>query len=118
MSNSDVIVNFVLALISVLSVVITSYVVPYIKSKIGENKFDRLIYYISVAVRCAEQIYTKEQWMEKKQYVMDYVLDLANEKLHLDFTYGQLETIVEGIVNEIKYPNGKKELEVIEIGSK
>lgn len=96
-------VKVILSLFFVISSLVTAWVVPYLKSKIGNEEFDKLITYITVAVRCAEQIYTPEQWREKKEYVMDYVMDIMNKRLKISLTYDELDTIVEGIVNEIKH---------------
>lgn len=106
MSN-ELFMKIMLSVISLCGAIITGIIVPYIKAKIGDVKFDRLIYYVSVAVRCAEQIYTPEQWEEKKKYVMDYVMNLVNNSLNINISYDELNTIVEGIVNEIKHPDGK-----------
>lgn len=112
MSN-EMFMKIMLSVISLCGAIITGILIPYIKSKIGDSKFERLLYYVSVAVRCAEQIYTPEQWEEKKKYVMDYCMKLINEKLNINVTYNDLDIIVEGIVNEIKHPNGK-EIELFE----
>ena len=101
--QGEMFVKVILSLFSVISILVTAYVIPYLKSKIGNEEFDKLITYVTVAVRCAEQIYKPEQWEEKKEYVMNYVMDIMNNKLRISLTYDELDTIVEGIVNEIKH---------------
>ena len=81
---------------------ITSVVIPYIKEKIGENKYDTIKRYIIYAVRCAEQVYTPEQWQEKKAYVMAYISRKA-EELGINMTAEDLDILIEGIVNEVKH---------------
>ena len=34
---------------------------------------------------------------------MNYVMNIMNEKLHINLSYDQIDTIVEGIVNEVKH---------------
>lgn len=101
--NGELLVKIVLALISICGALVTAYVIPFIKSKISLTELNKLIEYVKIAVRCAEQIYTVEQWQEKKEYVMNYVINIMNEKLHIDLSYDQIDTIVEGIVNEVKH---------------
>lgn len=101
--DSSLFMKCIISLFSVISIIITAYVIPYLKSQIGNEEFDKLMTYVTVAVRCAEQIYKPEQWQEKKEYVMNYVMDVVNNKLKISLTYDELDTIVEGIVNEIKH---------------
>lgn len=101
--NGELLVKIVLAIISICGALVTAYVIPFIKSKISSTELNKLFEYVRIAVRCAEQIYTVEQWHEKKEYVMNYVINIVNEKLHIDLSYDQIDTIVEGIVNEVKH---------------
>ena len=100
--NTEVITLVIKALVLALSALITTVVIPYIKGKVGENKYNEIKFYIEYAVRCAEQLYTPEQWDEKKKYVMNYILTKANE-LGVEMTEEDLNVLVEGIVNEVKH---------------
>ena len=100
--NNEMITIIVKAVVAVLSVLITSVVIPYIKEKIGEGKYNESKYYVEYAVRCAEQLYTPEQWEEKKKYVMTYIVRKA-EELGINMTTEDLNILVEGIVNEVKH---------------
>ncbi len=100
--NNEMITVIIKALVAVLSVLITSVVIPYIKGKIGENKYNEIKYYVEYAVRCAEQLYTPEQWQEKKAYVKAYILRKAAD-LGINMTEEDLDILIEGIVNEVKH---------------
>ena len=100
--NNEMITVIIKAVVAVLSVLITSVIVPYIKGKIGENKYEEIKYYISYAVRCAEQLYTPEQWQEKKAYVFAYIVRKA-EDLGINMSEEDLNVLIEGIVNEVKH---------------
>ena len=100
--NNEMVSVIVKAVVAVLSVLITSVVIPYIKGKIGENKYNEIKYYVEYAVRCAEQIYTPEQWQEKKAYVKEYIIRKANE-FGIDMTEEDINVLIEGIVNEVKH---------------
>lgn len=109
--TTDLFMKLVMSLISVLGVIFTAYVVPMIKANVSQKQLDQLSYYISVAVRCAEQIYTPEQWLQKKEYVTDYVLDIVNSKLHINLDEKDIDVIIEGIVNEIKHDGDVKKID-------
>lgn len=76
--TTDLFMKLVMSLISVLGVIFTAYVVPMIKANISQKQLDQLSYYISVAVRCAEQIYTPEQWKETLNPLRQYRQRLQN----------------------------------------
>lgn len=100
--NNEMVSVIVKAVVAVLSVLITSVIIPYIKGKIGENKYNEIKKYVEYAVRCAEQIYTPEQWQEKKAYVKAYIIRKAAE-FGIDMTEEDIDILIEGIVNEVKH---------------
>lgn len=109
--TTELFIKLATSIISILGVIFTAYIVPLIKANVSQKKLDQLSYYVSVAVRCAEQIYTPEQFKEKKQYVVDYVLDVVNSKLHINLNEQDIDIIIEGIVNEIKHDGEIKKIE-------
>lgn len=88
--------------------VITGVVVPYIRSKIETDKLSKLDYYVKLGIRSAEQIFNGDgKGEEKKKYVVNYITEIINRNLKLDITPEELDTIIEGMVNNVKYPYGK-----------
>lgn len=68
------ITEIVLALIGLLTTIITVVVVPYVKSKSNENKFKTNVMWVTIAVEAAEQIYRESGMGQvKKQYVIDFL---------------------------------------------
>ena len=55
------------AIITIICLVITGILIPLIKAKIGQEKFNQIRQFTEIAVRSAEQLYTPEEWKEKKQ---------------------------------------------------
>lgn len=100
--TTEMFVKLVMSMISIASVLITAFVLPYIKAKITAEQMDQLAYYVTVAVRCAEQLFTPAQWEQKKNYVYDYIMHIVNTKLHINLTEQDIDIIIEGIVNEVK----------------
>ena len=88
--------------------VITGVVVPYVRSKIETDKLSKLDYYVKLGIRSAEQIFEGDgKGEEKKKYVVNYITEIINRNLKIDITPEELDTIIEGMVNNVKYPYGK-----------
>ena len=88
--------------------VITGVVVPYVRSKIETDKLSKLDYYIKLGIRSAEQIFNGDgKGEEKKKYVVNYITEIINRNLKIDITPEELDTIIEGMVNNVKHPYGK-----------
>lgn len=67
-----VIVNAVIALIAA---VVSTFLIPWIKSKTTSQQREQLVAWAKIAVAAAEQIYKgKGRGGEKKQYVLDFLL--------------------------------------------
>lgn len=90
------------AVLAILSVFITTVLVPYIKERIGNDKYNKLVEYTKYAVRCAEQLYTPEEWEKKKQYVSQYITEKAND-MGIGLNEQDIDLLIEGVVNLIKH---------------
>lgn len=101
--TSTMFVTLVQAIITICGILITAYLVPYIKGAFAQDQLDKFFNYVAIAVRCAEQIYTVEQWKEKKEYVLSYAKKVLSEKIKINLTDDDIDVIIEGIVNEIKH---------------
>lgn len=92
------------AVITCITVILTTFVIPWIKSKIDADKMVKIEEYCELAVRCAEQIYTPDEWLKKKEYVMDYISRKAHE-FGVELTIEDINNMIEGIVNSVKASN-------------
>ena len=73
MTDLTPIVNAVIALIAAI---ITTFLIPWIKSKIDAAKLAQIVEWVGIAVRAAEQIYNESGMGEKKkQYVLNFLAD-------------------------------------------
>lgn len=61
------------AIITIISLVLTGIVIPYVRQKIGEEKAENLKKWVSVGVKAAEQIYGSKTGQEKKEYVVSFL---------------------------------------------
>lgn len=101
--TGELLIKILGALITIVIALVSAYVIPYVKTKMGETNFALLLGYIDAGVRCAEQLYTAEQWQEKKQYVLDYVKGLIDKVVHIKLSDAEIDTLIEGAVNQIKH---------------
>lgn len=97
--NDEMLRTMIEAVLTIIGILLTAYVVPWLKEKIGASRFGLLECYIAYAVRCAEQIYTDNA--EKKKYVYNYILEKSGQ-LGLELTPDDIDLMVEGAVNLIK----------------
>ena len=66
-----VIIEFIIAL---LSAVVTTFLIPYLKQKLTEEKQKKLMFWVQTAVKAAEQIYGSKTGQQKKEYVVAFLL--------------------------------------------
>lgn len=94
--------QIILALIPILGAIITGFVIPFIKEKIGTEKLAKYEYWATLAVKAAEMMWTETGCGEnKKQYVVDFLNNMFNSK-KVVITEQQIEILVESAVKQMK----------------
>ena len=73
MTNIDY-TDLIQAIISLVAVLITGFLVPYLKAKLSKEKFDKLKDLVSVAVKAAEQLYGSKTGQQKKEFVISFLI--------------------------------------------
>lgn len=99
--NEELLTFIVKLVLALLSVIITSYVIPWLKAKIESTKYNDLMIFIEKFVESAEKIYTPEQWRDKKSYVLRLAEEYAQSH-NVDITAPELNALIEGWVKEVK----------------
>ncbi len=89
-------------LLTLIVLIVSAYVIPWLKSKVKTDKLERLEVFIEQAVRSAEQIYTPDEWKLKKAYVLSLVNEQVT-KLGLGLNEAEVDAVIEGIVNYVKH---------------
>lgn len=93
--------QIILAIIPVLSTILTVYIIPLIKSKIGNENLAKYEYWASLAVKAAEMLWTETGHSEdKKQYVVDFLNNMFN-KDKVVITEQQIDILIESAVQEL-----------------
>ena len=90
-----------LAILSIVSALITGILIPYIKQRIDKDKRDKIMEIAEIAVKGAEQIYgvmypIGGHGKEKKQFVLDFI---KSKGLKIDDK--ELDILIEATVKEL-----------------
>ena len=99
--NQEILDLIVKLFLAVLSVIVTTYVIPWINSKKESTKFNDLLVLIEKCVQAAEKIYTPEEWSAKKEYVLELASAYAMDK-GIDIDPAELNALIEGFVKVVK----------------
>ena len=89
--------QIILAIITLIFGLISRYAIPWIKSKLDERKYDVFNGLVRVGVFAAEQIFTSDQWKEKKEYVLSLLKDNG-----YDVDSMAVDALIESTVKELK----------------
>ena len=94
--------QIILAVIALLSAIITGFVIPWLRNKLTDHQYDTLATLVRVGVFAAEQLFTSEEWKEKKQYVVDL---LEENGYKVDVT--AVDALIEATVRELRIEQGQ-----------
>ena len=61
------------AIITIISLLVTSFLIPYIKQRLSVEKYEDLKKWVNVGVKAAEQIYGGKTGQDKKEYVVSFL---------------------------------------------
>ena len=64
--------NIITAVITLLTALVSAFLIPWMKERIGAEKLAKWQQYVDIAVRAAEQIYNATDGAEKNAYVLRY----------------------------------------------
>lgn len=95
--------QIILAVIALISAALTGFVIPWLKNKLTDHQYDTLAALVRVGVFAAEQLFTSEQWKEKKQYVVDL---LKENGYSVDVT--AVDALIEATVRELRIEQGQR----------
>ena len=71
--NFDI-TDIIEAVVVLLSALVTTFLLPYIRQKLSDEKRQKLIFWIETAVKAAEQLYGSKTGQQKKDYVVAFLL--------------------------------------------
>ncbi len=94
----EIIIDLLVVVVSVISALVSYYLIPYIKAKTNAEKYSDLLEIVALAVKAAEQtIKESGQGKTKKAQVIAFVSSwLANKNIHI--SEDELDRIIEACV--------------------
>lgn len=84
------------AVLTLAVALITAFVIPWLKNKIGAQNMDEFMRWVQIAVAAAEQLYESTDGDEKKAYVVNF---LASKGFKVDTE--ELDNAIEAAVLEL-----------------
>lgn len=99
--GTELITELTKAIVSVVLILISVYVIPWLKNKIGDDKYTTVVEFAEIVVRSAEKIYPPDQWSIKKKYAVHLVSEKA-KSIGLDLSEEEINAIIEGAVQAVK----------------
>lgn len=94
--------QIILALIPILGAIITGFIIPFIKEKIGTERLAKYEYWANLAVRAAEMMWKDSGCgADKKKYVVDFLNEMFNKE-KVVITEQQIEILIESAVKQLK----------------
>ena len=87
------ITNILVAVIMLLLASITTFVIPWLRTHNTQAQLNTWAMWVKIAVMAADQIFTSDQWAEKKQYVLNY-LNSKGIKYDSDTVNNMIESAV------------------------
>lgn len=85
------------AVITLISLVITGFIVPLLKRKLSNEKLDELKKWVSIAVKAAEQLYESKTGQQKKEFVVAFLLSKG-----IVFDVDEVNALIEAEVYKLK----------------
>ena len=99
--------QIILAVIALISAVLTGFVIPWLKTKLTDHQYDTLATLVRVGVFAAEQLFTSDMWKEKKEYVVNLLLENGDK---VDIT--AVDALIEATVRELRIEQGQTPKEI------
>lgn len=96
----------VLRLVVLLAVfVVTCYLIPWIRGKIGQDRMDAVTGWVNAAVLMAQQVYHAKTGAERKAIVIDLLKEILMAK-NISISDRQLDMLIEAAVKAMKMKEG------------
>lgn len=84
------------AIIALVSVLITTFLIPLLKKKFSAEKLEELKKWVGIAVNAAEQLYGSKAGQQKKEYVISFLLSKG-----ITFDANEVEALIEAEVYKL-----------------
>ena len=106
---NEIIFEALKLLIMIVFFLASCYLIPWIKSMIGQNRLDEIKSGTNAAVLMAQQVYYAKTGPERKAIVVELLKSMLTAK-NISITDEQLDTLIEAAVKAMKMEENKSTL--------
>lgn len=96
---NDILMEIMKCVVTVSTILVVRYLIPYLSTKIKESKYADLLDYVEYAVRWAKQ--TLKDNEDKKEQVIAKVIAYVQQK-GLNVSFEEVDMLIEAIYETIK----------------
>lgn len=97
----EIIFEIIKVIVMVAALLITRYLVPWIREKIGAERLTEIRKWAAQAVLKAQQVFTEYSGPEKKAYVTEFLKEILTAK-NISLSDEQIDILIEAAVKEMK----------------
>lgn len=95
--DTNLILEIVLTLITIMGAILTSLIIPYIKTKTTVAQRDNATFWVDMAMKAAEQIFDiPKSGAEKKAFVIEFL-----QAKGIALTDEELDVLIESAIKEL-----------------
>lgn len=98
---NDIVFEIVKVVVMVAALLITRYLVPWLKEKIGADKLEMAEKWAKYAVLKAQQVLWDETGKDRKAYVTEFLKEILIAK-NIALSDEQLDVLIEAAVKQMK----------------
>lgn len=103
---NEIIFEVIKIVVMVAVLVITRYLVPWLKEKIGTDKLATAEKWVRYAVLKAQQVLWEQGGQDKKAYVTEFLKEILMAK-NIALSDEQLDVLIEAAVKQMKLEENK-----------
>ncbi len=81
--------------------VVTCYLIPWIRGKIGQDRLDEIAKWVDFAVLMAQQVHFAKTGAERKAIVVDLLKDILLAR-NISISDDQLDILIEAAVKQLR----------------
>ena len=86
--------------------IVTCYLIPWVRGKIGQDKLDEITKWVNAAVLMAQQVYFAKTGAERKAIVVDLLKNILIAK-NISISDEQLDMLIEEAVKAMRIEEKK-----------
>lgn len=111
---NDLVMEILKVIVMLAVLLVTRYLVPWIRAKIGAEQLKEVKTWVNAAVLMAQQVYDAKPGAERKAIVVDMIRKMLLKK-NIDISEEQLDTLIEAAVKAMKM-QGPQNIKVTTFG--